>query len=63
MPELPSVVIHIREGLSSLLKDIQFWLDNLRSSSPRLYFVEDDELLDLLSIGKDFNAIVKYLPK
>jgi hypothetical protein len=63
MPELASVIVHIKEGLDKLLKDVRFWLDNLRISFPRLYFIDDDELLDLLSLGRDFESFKRHLPK
>lgn len=63
MPELVSVIVHISDGLTKLLKDVQFWLDNLREAFPRLYFVSDDELLDLLSMGRDIASVKRYLPK
>lgn len=62
-PEIVSAVINIKEGLGKLFTDIQGWVDNLRMSFPRLYFVSDDELLDLLSVAKDPASIQKHLVK
>ncbi|KAJ3227581.1 Dynein heavy chain 6, axonemal [Clydaea vesicula] len=61
--ELTSAVTNIKDGLIKLVNDIQFWLDNLRVSFPRLYFLSDDELLTLLSVGKNPSTIEKHLKK
>ena len=65
MPELESIIINIKDGLVKLVKDIQFWIDGLRVSFSRLYFLNDEDLLNLLAIGKDVGSglINRHLPK
>ena len=65
-PDINSAVSDLAEGLQKLVIDINFWLDNIRKAFPRLYFINDNELLDLLAIGHNpqkfsNQALKKYI--
>eukprot|EP00842_Homolaphlyctis_polyrhiza_P001439 jgi/Hompol1/2296/HPOL_005931-RA len=62
-PDLPTSVSDIRAGLRKVIDDVQGWLDNKRLLFPRLFFVSDDELLELVSIAKEPSTVQHQLPR
>ncbi|KAJ8324801.1 hypothetical protein O5D80_007029 [Batrachochytrium dendrobatidis] len=62
-PDLPISIADIRIGLRKITDDVQGWLDKKRLGFPRLFFVSDDELLELVSIAKDPFSIQHQLPR
>lgn len=49
--------------LEKIQKSLEDFLEQKRIAFPRLYFLSNDELLDLISKSKDPNCIQPYLPK
>ncbi|KAI8928647.1 hypothetical protein BC831DRAFT_548196 [Entophlyctis helioformis] len=62
-PDLPTSVAEIRHGLRKVIDDVQGWLDNKRLVFPRLFFVSDDELLELVSIAKEPSTVQHQLSR
>ena len=44
---------HLSESQEELLKGVTSLFDNVRTASPRLYFLSDEELIDMLSMTRD----------
>ena len=63
VPDFHSSVIDLAAGLTKLVSDIVGWLDALRVGFPRLYFLSDDELLNIVTVAKDPDLIQKHLSK
>lgn len=66
-PNLTMQIIPDLENAKSLLekirKSLEDFLEQKRIGFPRLYFISNDELLDLISKSKDPNSVIPYLPK
>lgn len=62
-PDFQKSVSEIKIGLQKSVDDVQGWLDHKRMNFPRLFFVSDEELLDLVAHAKDAKILEKHLPK
>jgi dynein heavy chain len=62
-PDLPSSLNDMQNGLKIIIQNIQGWLDNKRNNFPRLFFISDEELLDLVSVAKKPNVVARYISK
>ncbi|KAJ1566153.1 Dynein heavy chain 2, axonemal [Nowakowskiella sp. JEL0078] len=63
VPELTTQLSEMRIGLQKVIEDVQGWLDNKRIAFPRLFFVADDELLELVSFSKELSTVNKQIHK
>jgi dynein heavy chain len=62
-PDLPSSLNDMQNGLKVIIQNIQAWLDTKRNNFPRLFFISDEELLDLVSVAKKPTVVAKYISK
>ena len=62
-PDLPNSLGDMLQGLRGVISDVQGWLDKKRLTFPRLFFLSDEELLDLVSFAKQPSKLKEYLPK
>lgn len=62
-PDLPNSLDEMLQGLKSLIVDVQGWLDNKRVAFPRLFFVSDEELLELVSGSKQPQKVKHILQR
>jgi dynein heavy chain len=62
-PDLPNSLEEMLQGLKILIVDVQGWLDNKRVAFPRLFFVSDEELLELVSGSKHPEKVIHILQK
>ena len=62
-PDLPVSLGEMLQGLKNVIADVQGWLDNKRLAFPRLFFVSDEELLELVSVAKKPAIVKSHLSK
>lgn len=62
-PDLASSLMDMLQSLRSVISNLQGWLDNKRLVFPRLFFVSDEQLLDILSAGKQPKKLNSYFSR
>lgn len=59
-PDLASSLMDMLQSLRAVIANLQGWLDNKRLVFPRLFFVSDEELLEIVSIAKQPKKLQHY---
>ena len=62
-PDLESSLMDMLHGLRVVTTNLQGWLDNKRLIFPRLFFVSDEELIDIISIAKQPRKLRSYFSR
>ncbi|KAJ3292987.1 Dynein heavy chain 7, axonemal [Borealophlyctis nickersoniae] len=63
LDDLYQSLTEMRGVLQKVIDDVQGWLDNKRVVFPRLFFVTDDELLELVAVAKNPATVGHQLTK
>ena len=59
-PDLESSLMDMLHSLRMVTANLQGWLDNKRLIFPRLFFVSDEELIDIVSVAKEPRKLQPY---
>jgi dynein heavy chain len=62
-PDLASSLMDMLQTLRGVVSNLQGWLDNKRLIFPRLFFVSDEELLDIVSEAKQPKKLQPYFSR